>query len=91
MPIVTIRGGTSGGKVEWAKPELFVVTQTIIDNNSITLTSNPLVNSEIVTLNGLVMKNNAGWDYTLLNDVVNFTSNVVLTIGDIIEAKYIAE
>lgn len=78
---------STGLPTEWIEEEV-TVDQNLINNRIINLLYSPINNSETVRLNGLVLIDNSGWDYTISSNVITFTSNIELTISDYIVIKY---
>ena len=68
---------STGLPTEWVEEE-YEVTSTLIANRIITLNHNPIIGSEVVKLNGLVLVNNINWDYTISNNIITLTNNLEL-------------
>lgn len=78
-------GGGGGGT--WQPPEIFIVDLTIQTSGQITLISPPMVNSEIVILNGLVQDRGLSYEYTISTNIITFNAGILL-IGDRISVRY---
>lgn len=68
---------STGLPTEWIEEE-YEITSDIITNRIITLTYDPILGSEVVKLNGLVLVNNINWDYTISGKIITLTSNLEL-------------
>lgn len=77
---------TSTGLV-WER-EFIDVTQELINAATFSLSHVPVVDSELIMLNGLPMTEESGWDYQISGNVVIFLDTSWLTVGDTIRIKY---
>lgn len=68
--------------------DIFDVDTFIATNKQVTLSSKPLVGSEDVFVNGLLMTPGITRDYTLVDDQVVFNAVWDLRAGDLITVKY---
>ena len=87
LALIRMQSGVSSSDTNW-RTELFDVTQDIINNGKIVLLNAPLVNTEMIKLNGLEMLNNSGWDYTVSGKEIIFGDDILLTVGDTIRVRY---
>jgi len=78
--VVTILGAGTTTK------DLFTVVNPLA--KTITLSHVPITDSEIVTLNGLLLRPGLSNDYTVSGNQVTFTTGVTLTVGDEILVVY---
>jgi len=86
--VISRRGTGSGeGAGSW-KTAFFDVTQDLIDAGKIILIEAPIVNTEIVKLNGLEMVNHPDWDYQMSGNEIIFADDINLTVGDTIRVRY---
>ena len=87
--IVLSRRGTSSGEGtgSW-KTAFFDVTQSLINVGKIILAEAPIVDTEIVKLNGLEMVNHPDWDYQMSGNEIIFADDINLTVGDTIRVRY---
>ena len=67
---------------------LLGVTPSLVIPDTITLSGNPVSNSEDVYLNGLHLIRGTSRDYTISSSVLTWSNNLVLTVGDVITVKY---
>jgi hypothetical protein len=81
--IVTI---PSGGTATYAQD--LVTVSNVITDKIITLSNTPVMNSENVIWNGLVLRKGLTNDYTILGMTVTLNSDIILTIGDEIMVSY---
>jgi hypothetical protein len=73
----TIVTTSTGLPTEWIE-EKFEITSSIIISRIITLNYTPILGSEVVKLNGLVLVNDITWDYTISNNIITLTDNLEL-------------
>lgn len=67
--------------------DFLTVTSPIADH-TIILSNTPVLNSESVSLNGLVLRPGVTSDYTLIGNIITLDVSVVLTVGDEIQIIY---
>ena len=68
---------STGLATEWVEEE-YEITSDIITNRTVTLNHTPIAGSEVVKLNGLVLVNDPGWDYTISGSTITLTGNLEL-------------
>lgn len=71
--------------------EIFPVTSEVTSTGIATLAHAPILGSEIVKVNGLVVANDPDWDYAISGSTITFNVGHLLTIGDTIFIKYQAQ
>jgi len=68
--------------------EIFNVTEEVISTRSILLAITPIIGSELITMNGLMLYRSTDSDYSMNTNEIIFTNELELTIGDTIRARY---
>lgn len=76
----------TGSGSSYAKDSVTVSSPSL--DHTITLSHTPVINSEIISLNGLVLKLGASNDYTISGNVITINVGVTLTVGDEIMIVY---
>lgn len=66
----------------------FVTVASPVSDHVITLSHTPIVNSEIVTWQGIILTPHSGIDYTILGNVVTLSGSITLTVGDELQVSY---
>ena len=80
-------GAGGGGGGTWQPREIFIVDLAIQISGQVILSSTPLTNSEIVTLNGLVQDEGLSYEYTIVTNTITFTPGLLL-VGDRVTVRY---
>jgi len=78
---------TGGSSVNWVK-EQFLADTAIVTAGQVNLLNNPTANSEIISVNGVVMRPGITEDYNVSapGDIISF--NFTLNINDTIMVQY---
>ena len=79
--------GTTISSTGWFT-EIHDVTDAVTSTGRVTLSHTPVIGSEIVMLNGLVVYADPSWDYQMSGVNVVFNVGHNLTTGDTIRIKY---